>query len=795
MPDATHPPREAREKDSGWFVPFPVGYRDTSLLGNLPLALSSFVGRGEELREVKRLLAHNRLLTLTGSGGCGKTRLAVVAADELAGGFEDGAWLVELAPLVDPSLVPQAVASVLGVHEQPGRSLTKTLSNHLQTAKMLLILDNCEHLIEACAGLAEALVRTCPNLRILATSREALGITGECSWPVPPLSLPDPRHLPAVESLPAYEAARLFIERAVAVEPAFELNKENAMAVAQVCFRLDGIPLAIELAAARVKVLSVEQIAGRLHDRFGLLTGGGRTALPRQRTLRAAMDWGHELLPEEERVLFRRLSVYAGGFTLEAAEAVCAGERLERDEVLELLSRLVDKSMVVAERQGNEARYRLLETVRQYASEKLEQAGEAEEVRRRHAAYHLALAEEAEPGLKGARPVAWLERLEAEHDNLRAALRWALDSREAELGLRLAGTLGGFWLVRGHLSEGRRWLEAALDNGAEAPESMRVKVLVRAGLIAREHGDYERSVALIEESLALARKLGDKVSVATALKNLGWAALLRDDLERASELSQEAMLLQREANDEVGVAHALTVLGLVATVQRDYERATALHEESLILAREAEDGIAIALSLMAGSLAFLGRGDHRRATELCGEGVRLSWRMKMTHPTASHLYIAASLAGSQGQPIRSARLWGAAESLLDTIGSTLAPVERQLYEPYIAAARNRLGELAWEAAWLEGKAMTPDHAVEYALEPPTVSEEESEAPPAYPASLSAREVEVLRLVAQGMTNSRIAKELFISPRTVNAHLGSVYHKIGSNTRAEATRFASEHDLL
>src|SRR5918998_1234587 len=364
---------------------------------NLPLELSSFVGREKELVEIERLLEDSRLLTLTGSGGCGKTRLALAVAGEVVEDFEDGVWLVDLASLADPALVPQAVASPLGVREQPGRSLIETLSDYLGSKKVLLILDNCEHLIGACAELAEALLHSCPNLRVLATSREALGITGEVAWPVPSLSLPDLRRLPEVESLARYEAARLFLERTAAVNPTFALTEQNAVAVDQICYRLDGIPLAIELAAARAKVLSVEQIAERLDDSFGLLSAGGRTAMPRHRTLHATMDWSHELLPDEERALFRRLSVFAGGFLLGAAESVCAGEELERGEVLELLSHLVDKSLVVAREVSGEARYRLLETVRQYAREKLSESDEAELLRERHAGFYLALAEEAEP--------------------------------------------------------------------------------------------------------------------------------------------------------------------------------------------------------------------------------------------------------------------------------------------------------------------------------------------------------------------------------------------------------------
>jgi non-specific serine/threonine protein kinase len=408
---------------------------------NLPLELSSFVGRERELAEVERSLENTRLLTLTGSGGCGKTRLALAVAAELVGGLEDGVWLVELAPLADPSLVPQAVASTLGVREQPGRLLTETLSDYLRSKKMLLVLDNCEHLIEACATLVEALLRSCPELCVLATSREALGITGEVAWPVPSLSLPDVRRLPNIESLPQYESARLFVERAVAVKPAFALTEQNAASVAQICYRLDGIPLALELAAARTKVLSVEQIADRLDDCFGLLADGGRTALPRQRTLHATMDWSHELLSEEERALFRRLSVFAGGFTLEAAESVCAGEELERNEVLQLLSHLVDKSLVTAREVSGEARHHLLETVRQYGWEKLSESGETGLVRERHAEYYLALAEEAEPELKAERQVAWLERFERDHDNLRAAMAWLLGRGESEEAARFGWAL------------------------------------------------------------------------------------------------------------------------------------------------------------------------------------------------------------------------------------------------------------------------------------------------------------------------------------------------------------------
>ncbi len=760
---------------------------------NLPLQLTSFVGREQEILEIEVLLREHRLLTLTGPGGSGKTRLALAVASTVVGGFEDGAWLVELAPLSDPDLVLQAVASVLGVRETPDVPLVDSLRGHLEPREILLILDNCEHVIGACASLAEVLLRRCPNLRILATSREALGVAGEALFAVPPLSLPDPRRLPAPESLPSYEAARLFVERAKAVRPDFALTRHNAMAVARVCYRLDGIPLAIELAAARVRMLSAEQIADRLDDSFSLLGGRNRAPIAHQRTLRATMDWSHELLGPQEKALFRGLSVFAGGFTLEAAEAVCAGEGLPQDEVLDLLTSLVDKSLVFVTEQEGDARYRLLETVRQYGQEKLEESGEAERVRSRHAAWFVALAEDAEPHLKGHRQAAWLQRLEIEHDNLRVALSWALERGGAEPGLRLAGALGEFWYLRGHLDEGRRWLEAALAKG-EAPESARIKPLGRAAWIAWEQGDYERSVALSEECVALSRKLGDETGVAFALYALGMAELNRNELGRAWALLEEALTLERASGDTADIARVLAVLGLVAVVRHDYERAVALHEEGLMLARRAEDDLAIGLSLRMGALAYSGRGDHQRANDLCEEGLGRALEQGVLHQTGHHLHVSAVLAGSQGQAVRSARLWGAAEALREAIGTGLVPVERSYYGPYIAAARAQLAEEEWAKAWAEGRRMTPEQAVEYALEKPEPSEE-AESQDGYPADLSAREVEVLRLVAKGMTNAEVAKELFISPRTVNAHMGSVYHKIGSSTRAEAARFATEHDLL
>ena len=546
--------------------PLPVGFAPgeppfptEAAKHNLPLARTSFIGRERETLEVKRLLSMTRLLTLTGAGGCGKTRLALKVASELAGAYPHGAWLVELGMLSEGELVPQAVALALGVREEPGPPLTETLKDTLRARQILLVLDNCEHLIEGVVHLVDALLGTCPRLRVLATSRETLNAADEVTWVVPSLTVPASRQKASTAGhFEGYESVRLFIERARQRDPSFVVTPRNGQAVAEVCRRLDGIPLAVELAAARVGVLSAEQITSRLDHPLKLLTAGGRSASPRHRTLRATLDWSHQLLDEPERELFGRLSVFAGGLTLEAAEAVGAGSSIDVDNVLDLLSRLVEKSLVVAEAGAQGAsRYRMLEPVRQYARERLEERGETEAVRRRHAALFLALAEEAEPGLRGPWQASWVKRLERERDNLRAAMAWLLGRGELEEAARLGWALWLFWWVRGRFTEGRSWMEEALAKRSAMPATARARALFVAGMMADGQADRRSAEPLIEESLRLFRDLGDKLGHGCALGSAGLVEVGRGQNERGIALLEEAADLFFEVDERFAAGFML----------------------------------------------------------------------------------------------------------------------------------------------------------------------------------------------------------------------------------------------
>jgi predicted ATPase/DNA-binding SARP family transcriptional activator len=763
---------------------------------NLPLQLTRFIGREREMAQVKDLLATDRLVTLTGAGGCGKTRLALQVAGDLVECVA-GVRLVELAPLADPTLVPQAVASALGVREDPGQALTAALAAALRHREFLLVLDNCEHLVEGCARLVEVLLQACPGLRVLATSRETLGIPGESCYRVPSLSLPDLRRIPPLERLAEYESVRLFLERAEKVMPGFRLTEANAPAVAQICARLNGIPLALELAAARVKAVSVEEIAARLDDRFSLLTGGSRTAPPRHRTLRGLIDWSYDLLLDAERTLLRRLAVFSGGWSLEAAEGVCTGDGIEGGEVLDLLTALVDKSMVQYEGREGEARYRLLETLRQYSQDRLLESKETEVVRGRHRDWYLGFAEQAEPGLWGPDQVEWFNRLEGDQDNLRAALAWSqAEDGSGEEGLRLVGALWELWDHRGYWREGRGWMERALARAAALGRTAaRAKALSGAGEMAWHQGDYTAGRSLLEESVAIWRELGEKRGLADALNHLGWVAGCEGSHAEQHSLQAESLAIWRELGDKWGIAESLLGLGNVAWGEGDCQAARVRYEESLMLCREAgkkrgvanalgnlanmaysegnfavahafheeslairrelgdrggfaselhslgdealdqgdygaarshfEESLAIRKELgnrrgMAHAVRSLGRvacrqGDYGAARSLYQESLAIHRELGDKSGLARLLADFAGLAAGQRQAQRAARLLGAAEALCEAIDAGPPATSSTEDVGIKAEVCTELGEAVFAAAWAEGRAMTLEQAIAYAV--------------------------------------------------------------------------------
>jgi predicted ATPase/DNA-binding SARP family transcriptional activator/class 3 adenylate cyclase len=701
---------------------------------NLPRQLTSFIGRERQMAEIRGLLERSSLLTLTGPGGCGKTWLALQVGADLIEEYPDGVWLVELAALADPGLVPQTAAEMLGIREQPGRPLIETLRDHLRPRSLLLVVDNCEHLLTACARLIESLLRACPRLRIMATSREGLRVAGEQTYNVPSLSLPGWAEESAsagpalLDALARSEASRLFYERAVLRQSRFGMTEENARAVAQVCRRLDGIPLAIELAAALVKVLSVDQIAQRLDDRFRLLRYGNITALPRQQTLRALIDWSYDLLSEPERLLLRRLSVFAGGWTLEAAEAICAGGEIDEYDVLDLMARLVEKSLVLAdETPGGGKRYRLLETIREYGRETLRAGDEAMDLLRRHLEWFTQLAEEAEPQIQGPAQKEWLDRLETEHDNLRAAFDGAVESGEVEVGLRLGAALGWFWDVRGYRREGRERLERVLALAAREPSLtagsglalVRARVLQRLGTLTAWLGDYGKAQSILEESLAIRREGGDAEGTARSLLALGdlahfqgdpgaarafleecraigrslghhWlvarslerqadVAIFQNRNEEARTLLEEGLRLQEKLGDRREISKLLSGMGRIMHERGDLEAARLLFEQSLTIHRELGNMAGIGVLLTYLGEMYCSQGDPRSA-QACLEESLTTWQqvgdVAGTAWSLHHLGMAADLEGdyvtadSLHQQSLSLRQelgdrWGIAESLHD----------------------------------------------------------------------------------------------------------------------------------
>jgi predicted ATPase/class 3 adenylate cyclase len=686
-------------------------------VNNLPAQPTPLIGRERELDEVRNLLGSQgvRVLTLTGPGGIGKTRLGLQLGAELLDEFEDGVFFVSLAPITDPALLTSAIAEELGVVEAPDKALEESLKGYLGTRELLVLLDNFEQVLGG-APLVGRLLSACPKFKVLATSRSVLRVYGEQEYPVPPLELPDHKRLPPLERLTHYEALRLFIERAKSAKPDFCVTEENAPAVAEICARLDGLPLAIELAAARIKVLRPAGLLKRLGRSLTLLSGGSRDLPERQRTLRGTIEWSHALLEEGEQVLFGRLAVFSGGRTLEAIEAVCEGQGELAVDPLEGVSSLVDKSLLRQEEGPNgEVRFVMLETIQEYALERLESSGEAQEVRREHAHYFVGQAEGAEPELSGAEQLACLERLEAEHDNFRAALTWSLE-REPETALRLAVALAGFWEKRCYFSEGSGWLEAALRISERADSATRAKLLSEAGTFAWHRGDYQQATVFHGEALALYRELGDEGNAAFALMCLGVQDLEQGEHERARPYFEEALALSRELGDKRTIVYALHNLAEVARHTGYYEQARTLGMETVYVSREMDDKWTVARNFVWLGMVMAYKGDdYEEAAGFLEEGFALLREVGDWEWVAYALDSFAGIAGAKAQGERAARLFGAAEALRKSIGAPLHPTERPDYERSVAAARSQLNETAWKAAFAEGSAMSAEEAAEYAL--------------------------------------------------------------------------------
>ena len=761
---------------------------------NLPYHLTSFIGRKEDLEQVRQLLANKRLVTLVGPGGIGKTRLALQVAAECEVAFPDGVWLVELASLSDPALLPQMILDACNIRDVAKNASQEWLIQALHARHLLLLLDNCEHLLSACALLSAALLRYCAHISLLITSREALQIAGEAHWSLTGLALPEPQTALEVAPLMRYDAIQFFVDRARAVAPRFVLSEQNAPAVVQVCVHLDGIPLAIELAAARLSMFAVEQLAARLDERFRLLTGGSRTADQRQRTLQAALDWSYDLLSPIERIVFCRLSVFSGSWTLEAFEGICSDGSTEAIDLLDVLTHLVNKSLVVAETFGDVVRYRLLETVQQYAQLRQREDSENEQLYARHWNWYLTLAEEARAHLQGAAQQQWLTRLESESENLRLALERSLSAGLIEITARIACALERFWVTRSRLSEGRFWYEALLAR-PELAMRWRINVLQQATEILRFQGEYTRMRVLLDERVTLVREQHEPALLAETLNSLGWAAFYQDRSEEAIRLCSESLDLYQQMDDQLGIATSLSGLALVMTQQRAYPRALELLQEAVTIRRQQQDHASLAYALNAQAKAAALHGEEVLARSACLEALELTTRLRQPFGTAYNLEASAIVASMLGQTSTAIQLFSVGQKLRDRFGIPLPPSLRTMREQELLPLRLQLGTEAFALQWDQGQELSPEQARLLARQ--MLEDQSVHYTPAfhYPAGLSQREVDVLRLVASGYTDTQVAHELVLSPRTVSAHLRTIYRKIEVNSRTAATHWAQTHHLL
>ncbi|MEV0946699.1 LuxR C-terminal-related transcriptional regulator [Rhodococcus sp. NPDC049939] len=766
----------------------PPVVKDT--VGNLPHELTSFVGRRREVTEARRLLSVSRLVTLSGIGGVGKTRLALRVAADSRRAFDDGVWLVSLGELDEGARLVDVISATLRLQEQRTGNPEKLLTEFLSSRRLLLVLDNCEHVIAAVAALSEKLLRSCPELRILTTSREPLGIGGEAVLRVPPLTVPEPERA-SLQGLPQYEAVTLFVERAAAAIPGFELTEDNHVAVARICRQLDGLPLAIELAAVRLRVMSAEQILQRLTDRYRLLTVGSRGAPSRQQTLRLSIDWSYDLCTAREQALWARLSVFAGGFELDAVEGICAGD-IPVEDVLDVVASLIDKSILIREESGTTVRYRLLETVRQYGRERLLETGEIVELRRQHRDWYEKLVVQAEAEWISPLQVMWIKRLDAEKLNVRAALHLCLtEADEVESGLRIAAALYPYWRSRGMLREGRRWLDQLLARHGGDPSRERIEALYVDSVLAGMHGDWEAAQNLVEEGEDLAARNGDALMRALMVHAAGCCALFFGDLPSARTRMEESLVVFREKGNLLQLVWGLFGAALVSGMQGETTTAKMYGTELSDLTEAHGESVYRGWSLWAAGVAAWQCGQLELAEDYVKQGLRLSHLVDDRISACSALEVLAWVAVSRDRPQHAAELLGAAAAIAQAVGnpSTVYPNLLVHHTACERSVRKAIGDRSFETAFQRGVNTRFDEAVACAFEE---QRREPISAPDSSTNLTRREWQVAELVADGLTNKAIAARLVISQRTAQGHVEHILAKLGFNSRSQIAAWTVEH---